>query len=111
MPAEGVTVSIWGNLFPQGLAHPDWLERNNMGIELVIEGPGGRSINSKKRVRLLLGFYGDCLPYLFWELRRQAMRRDRYLQIDFVQFGWADEKSGELLLTRSVEPDGVITEP
>ena len=91
------------NLFLQGLEHRDWLERNKMGVKLLVEGPKGTGINSKKRVRLVLGSFGTHVPDLFWALRRQAMRYDRYLQIDFVRFDRTDE-GGKLVLSRPIEP-------
>jgi hypothetical protein len=74
------------NLFLQGLEHQKWLERNKMAVKFVIEGPRGRNINTRKRVRLILGSFRDEVPDLFWKLRCQARRHDRYLEIDFVHF-------------------------
>lgn len=57
-----------------------------MAVKLLFDrGPRGRRINTKKRVRLLLGFYGKHIPHLFKEFRFEAIRRDPYLEIDFVQ--------------------------
>jgi hypothetical protein len=74
------------NLFLQGIEHRNWLEKNRMAIKLLFDGgPGGRRINTKKRARLFLGFYGDAVPHLFLELREQAELRDPYLEIRFIQ--------------------------
>ena len=74
------------NLFLQGIEHRNWLEKNKMAVKLLFDrGPRGRRINTKKRVRLLLGFYGNQVPHLFKELRYEAVRRDPYLEIAFIQ--------------------------
>jgi hypothetical protein len=74
------------NLFLQGIEHRNWLEKNRMAVKLLFDGgPRGRRINTKKRVRLLLGFYGDAVPHLFHELREQAELRDPHLEIRFIQ--------------------------
>ena len=88
------------NLFLQGLEHQKWLELNKMAVKFVIDGPKGRRVNTKKRVRLVLGFFNKEVPDLFWELRRQALRHDRYLRIDFVRFAHPPESDKELVLTR-----------
>lgn len=73
------------NLFLQGIEHRNWLEKNKMAVKLFFDrGPKGRRINTRKRVRLLLGFYGDKVPHIFEELRYQAKRRDPYTEIDFI---------------------------
>lgn len=57
------------NLFLQGIEHRNWLEKNKMAVKLLFDGgPRGRRINTRKRVRLILGFYGDKVPHLFDEL-------------------------------------------
>ena len=81
------------NLFLQGLAHRRWLERNKMAVELMFDGPRGRRINARKRVRLLLGFFQEEVPALFWEMREEAMR-DPYLRIDFVDFAHSGGPGG-----------------
>jgi hypothetical protein len=74
------------NQFLQGIEHRNWLEKNRMAVKLLFDkGPKGRRINTTKRVRLLLGFYGERIPHIFKELRKEAIRRDKYLKIDFVQ--------------------------
>jgi hypothetical protein len=73
------------NLFFQGLEHRDWLEANKMAIKLLVEGPRGRSINTRKRVKLILGFFGDQLPSLFPELRARAHTKDPHLRILFAR--------------------------
>lgn len=87
------------NLFLQGLAHQKWLEGNKMGIKFAYDGPEGGRINTRKRVRLVLGFFQEEVPELFWEMRREAMR-DPYLKIDFVGFSHSGGLDGELALTR-----------
>ena len=74
------------NLFLQGMEHRNWLEKNKMAVKLLLDnGPRGRRINTKKRVRLVLGFFSDQIPPLFLKLKEQACREDIYLQIDFVR--------------------------
>lgn len=74
------------NLFLQGIEHRNWLEKNKMAVKLMFDGgPKGKRINTKKRVRLLLGFYGDKVPHIFMELRDQAKRRDPYTEIEFIR--------------------------
>ncbi len=74
------------NLFLQGIEHRNWLEKNKMAVKLFYDrGPKGKRINTRKRVRLLLGFYGDRVPDIFEELRYQAKRRDPYTEIDFIR--------------------------
>jgi len=74
------------NLFLQGLEHRNWIEKNKMTLKLLFDsGPKGKRINTRNRVRLLLGFYGDKVPPLFYELREESTRRDHYTEIDFVR--------------------------
>jgi len=91
------------NLFLQGLEHQKWLELNKMAVKFVLEGPRGKNINTRKRVRLILGFFQDEVPDLFWELRNQALRHDRHLKIDFVHFAHSGGVNGELVLTQRDE--------
>lgn len=86
------------NLFLQGLEHRNWLERNKMAVKFLFDrGPLGRRINTKKRVRLVLGSCESATPHLFKELRSQAERLDKFLKIDFVRFVKDDEGEVELL--------------
>jgi hypothetical protein len=73
------------NLFLQGLEHRNWLEYNKMAVKLIFDGVRGRKINTRKRVRLLLAFFGPCVPPLFHDLRAEAMRKDQHLDIDFAK--------------------------
>ncbi|MCL5123839.1 MAG: hypothetical protein M1511_04940 [Deltaproteobacteria bacterium] len=74
------------NLFLQGIEHRNWIEKNKMAVKLLFDGgPKGKRINTRKRVRLLLGFYGETVPHIFNELRDEAIRRDPYTEIDFVR--------------------------
>ncbi len=74
------------NLFLQGVEHQEWIEENKRAIKLFYEGPRGTIINSRKRVKLLLGFFGYIVPPLFYDLRDQAEHKDRHLKIEFVRF-------------------------
>ena len=74
------------NLFFQGMEHRNWLEENKMAVKFAFDGPTGRRINTRKRVKLILGFCGDKVPALFIELRNDALKRDRHLQIEFCRF-------------------------
>jgi hypothetical protein len=85
------------NLFLQGLEHRNWIEKNKMAVKLLFDdGPRGKKINTRKRVRLMLGFYGETVPHIFHELRDQAKRRDRHTEIDFVKISPVD---GEIRLS------------
>jgi len=91
------------NLFLQGLEHRNWIELNKRAVKYVIDGPNGKRINTRKRVRLILGFFKEEVPNLFWELRREALRHDRHLEIDFVHFAHSGGVNGKLVLTRKNE--------
>jgi len=73
------------NLFFQGFEHRNWLEENKMALKFAIHGPRGKEINTRKRVKLVLGFCGDKIPELFFDLKTQALKKDRFLQIDFCR--------------------------
>ena len=61
------------------------MKSNKMAIKLMFDGgPKGKRINTKKRVRLLLGLYENEVPRLFDELRNEKTRRDKFAKIDFV---------------------------
>ena len=84
------------NLFLQGLEHRNWIEKNKMAVKLLFDGgPRGKRINTRKRVRLILGFYNKKVPYIFNELRENAKRRDPYIEIDFVRL--SNENDATLL--------------
>ena len=74
------------NLFFQGLEHRNWLEENKMAVKFAFDGPTGIRINTRKRVKLILGFCGEEVPTLFLDLRNDALKRDRHLQIEFCRF-------------------------
>ncbi len=74
------------NLFFQGMEHRNWLEENKMAVKFVFDGPNGKKINTRKRAKLVLGFCGDKVPPLFIDLKTQALKRDRHLQIEFCRF-------------------------
>lgn len=73
------------NLFLQGMEHRNWLEENKMAVKFGFDGPNGKNINTRKRVKLVLGFCGDTVPPLFHDLKVQALKRDRHLQIEFCR--------------------------
>ncbi|MEA2005726.1 MAG: hypothetical protein U9O50_05650 [Acidobacteriota bacterium] len=73
------------NLFFQGLEHRNWLEENKMAVKFAIDGPRGKRINTRKRVKLILGFCKEKIPELFLDLKTQALRRDRFLQLEFCR--------------------------
>jgi len=84
------------NLFLQGMEHRNWLEQNKMAVKLLFDnGPRGRRINTKKRVRLVLGLFSDQIPPLFIKLREQACKEDKFLQIDFVNLKVVEDKDGK----------------
>lgn len=86
------------NLFLQGMEHRNWLERNKMAAKFLYDGPGGRKIHSRKRVKLILGFCHVVVPSLFYKLREEAKRKDRYLDIHFCRYSVVDETAGEIQL-------------
>jgi len=86
------------NLFLQGLEHRNWLERNKMAVKFIFDGPRGKRIDTRRRVRLVLGFFAERVPILFHKLRKEAKRKDRYLEIEFVRFLLDGESN--LTLTR-----------
>ena len=69
------------NLFFQGMEHRDWLEENKMAVKFAFEGPKGQKIHTRKRVKLILGFFGDTAVKRFEKLKMQAMKKDRYMEI------------------------------
>lgn len=73
------------NLFFQGLEHRNWLEENKMAVKFAMDGPTGNRINTRKRVKLVLGLSGVPIPELFPQLRSEAVKRDRHLQIKFCR--------------------------
>ena len=73
------------NLLLQGMEHRNWLERNKMSNKLMLEGPKGKNINTRKRVRLVLGYCDDTIPELFQEIPARELSKDRYLGIDFCR--------------------------
>lgn len=93
------------NLFLQGIEHQNWVEENKRAIKLFYEGPRRTAINTRKRVRLFLGFFGDSVPALFYDLREQAEAKDRDLKIDFIRFYF--DMYNELFVSRFPEPETV----
>mgnify|MGYP000847414382 CR=1 FL=1 len=73
------------NLFFQGLEHRDWLERNKLAVKFVLDDRADGQIDARKRVKLVLGFCGDCIPDLFHYFRDSAMASDPYLKIGFCR--------------------------
>jgi hypothetical protein len=81
------------NVFMQGIEHRNWLEKNKMAMKLLFDrSPKGKRINTRKRVRLLLGFYGEKVPHIFNEIRDESKRRDPYTEIDFVRISNKDDE-------------------
>jgi hypothetical protein len=88
------------NLFLQGMEHRNWLEQNKMAVKLLFDnGPRGRRINTKKRVRLVLGLFSDQIPPLFNKLKEQACKEDKYLQVDFVNLKVVKNLDGKELVS------------
>lgn len=73
------------NLFLQGMEHRNWLEENKMAVKFAFDKPSGTRIHVRKRVKLVLGFCGDKIPDLFYELKKQARRKDRHLEVVFCR--------------------------
>jgi len=67
------------------LLWPSRLEENKMAVKFAFDGPRGKRINTRKRVKLILGFFGDSIVKHIEKLRAQAVRKDRYLEIYFFQ--------------------------
>lgn len=88
------------NLFFQGLEHRDWLEENKMAVKFAFDGQTGNRINTKKRVKLILGFCGEEIPELFLDLRKEAQKRDRYLQIEFCRLMPPSVMGGQVEVSR-----------
>jgi len=88
------------NLFFQGLEHQNWLEENKMAMKFAIDVLMGKKINTRKRVKLILGFCGEKIPKLFLEMKTQALRRDRFLQIEFCRLIPPLKYGGEMKVER-----------
>jgi len=88
------------NLFFQGLEHRNWLEENKMAVKFAFDGPTGNRINTRKRVKLILGFCGEEVPTLFLDLRNDALKRDRHLQIEFCRFLTPSVAGGQVEVSR-----------
>jgi hypothetical protein len=86
------------NLFFQGMEHRDWLEENKMAVKFAFEGPGGQKIHTRKRVKLMLGFFGDSVVQRFEKLRTQAVKKDKFLEIYFCKMEPIKDKSSPLSL-------------
>jgi len=71
------------NLFFQGMEHRDWLEENKMAVKFAFEGPRGEKIHTRKRVKLILGFFGETAVKRFAKLKMQALKKDKYMEIYF----------------------------
>lgn len=84
------------NLFLQGMEHRNWLEKNKMAVKFLFDGPGGRKIHTRKRVKLILGFCNEEVPPLFYILRDEAKRKDRYLDIHFCRYFVVNRSTGEI---------------
>ena len=84
------------NLLFQGLEHRNWLEENKMAVKFAIDGPKGSRINTRKRVKLILGFCGEKIPELFIDIKNQALRKDRFLHIDSCRLIPPEQFGGEV---------------
>ncbi len=74
----------FNNLFTQGMEHRNWLEENKMAVKLITEGPDGKMINTRNRVKLVLGACRETVPDIFRQLK-EAELKDKHMQIYFVQ--------------------------
>jgi len=88
------------NLFFQGLEHQNWLEENKMAMKFAIEGPNGKGINTRKRVKLILGFCEKEIPELFLDMKKQALRGDRFLKIEFCRLIPPGKPGGDVKVER-----------
>ncbi len=86
------------NLFLQGMEHRNWLEENKMAVKFAFDKPSGKRIYTRKRVKLVLGFCGDKIPDLFYELKKQAKRKDRHLEVVFCRLIPPSNYGGEVRL-------------
>jgi len=84
------------NLFFQGLEHRNWLEENKRAVKFAMYGPKERLVNIRKRVKLVLGFCGEEIPELFFDLKTRALRKDRFLQIEFCRLIPPEQFGGEV---------------
>ena len=58
----------------------------------MFEGPRGNKINTKKRVKLVLGYGGENTPQLFKDFRI-AMKKDPYQEIVFYDLNNFDKNN------------------
>lgn len=86
------------NLFFQGMEHRDWLEDNKMAVKFAFDGPLGKRMNTRKRVKLVLGFFGDKIPERFEDLKTQALNKDRYLNIYFCRIRHLNDQEESIAL-------------
>jgi len=86
------------NLFFQGMEHRNWLEENKMAVKFAFEGPSGQTIHTRKRVKLILGFFDDFVVERFERLKTQAMKKDKYLEIYLCQMKQIRGKNNTLRL-------------
>ena len=84
LKGPGCNRSEFENLFLQGAEHRNWLEANKMAVKFFLDGTSAGRINTRKRVRLVLGFFQDHVPLLFQLLKHEALKKDRHLKIDFL---------------------------
>jgi hypothetical protein len=89
----------FANLLLQGLEHRNWIEDNKMSVKLIKEGIRGKTISTKKRVRLILGFCDEKSPDLFqkykdifYEYNNTLKKKDHYSHVDFVNMKLINDK-------------------
>jgi hypothetical protein len=91
------------NLFFQGMDHRDWLEKNKMAIKFVFDdGPRGRKVNTRKvntrkRVKMVLGYCKDWALDKLKEFAKIAKYNDSHLELLFCDLNKL--KEGEKILT------------
>lgn len=81
----------FNNLFTQGMEHRNWLEANKMAVKLIAEGPNGKMINTRNRVKLVLGACRRTVPDIFRQLK-DAELKDKHMQISFVKIVKENDK-------------------
>jgi hypothetical protein len=91
------------NLFFQGLEHRNWLEENKMAVKFAIDDLTEYPINTRKRVKLILGFCGENIPELFLDLKTEALKKDRFLQIEFCHLIPPPKYGGEVRVEGFIE--------
>ena len=92
LKGPGCSRSEFENLLLQGTEHRRWLEANKMAVKFFFDGTAVGRINTRKRVRLIIGFFQDYVPPLFNTLRQIALEKDKHLKINFVRISGNPEE-------------------